>query len=157
MVSSATCTAVSASISTPVAPTVSTVAVQDTLLAPVALALIASKSIAIRVSASAWQRGISSLVFLAAMMPAMRAMPSTSPFLALPDSMIASVAACISMRPPAIPMRWVAALLATSTMWAWPWASKWVRDFIGIVFKVDGIQNLQNLHIDLASYGDVQP
>jgi hypothetical protein len=42
------------------------------------------KSIATRVNASGWHRGIRSLVFLAAMMPAMRAMPSTSPFLALP-------------------------------------------------------------------------
>ncbi len=40
---------------------------------------------------------------------------------------MASVAASISMRPPATAFRWVLALPATSTMWAWPWASKWVN------------------------------
>ena len=64
-------------------------------------------------------------------MPAMRAMPSTSPFLAAPASIRASVAGCISMRPLATAMRCVAALVATSTMWAWPWASKWVSADIG--------------------------
>ncbi len=63
----------------------------------------------------------------------MRAMPSTSPFLAVPASMMASVAACMSMRPPATAVRWVLALVATSTMWAWPCASKWVRVFIAVV------------------------
>ncbi|MCY1202547.1 hypothetical protein D3C87_772040 [compost metagenome] len=129
MVSSATCTAVRASISTPVGPTVSTVAVQATCGAwpPSASA----KATATRVSASGWHSGIRSLVFLAAWMPAMRAMPSTSPFLAVPDSISASVAGCISMRPVATATRWVAGLAATSTMWAWPWASKWVRVLIG--------------------------
>ena len=123
MVSSATCTAVSASISTPVGPTVSTVAVQATCGTPPSTS---AKATATRVSASGWHSGIRSLVFLAAWMPAMRAMPSTSPFLALPDSISASVLASISMRPVATATRWVAGLAATSTMWAWPWASKWV-------------------------------
>ena len=43
-------------------------------------------------SASGWQSGISSEVRLAAMMPAMRAVPSTSPFLALPETIRSSVA-----------------------------------------------------------------
>ena len=71
------------------------------------------------------------------MMPAMRAMPSTSPFLALPDSISASVAGSISMRPLATATRWVAGLAPTSTMWAWPWASKWVRG-LGGVFMGNG-------------------
>src|SRR3569832_471507 len=127
MVRRATCTAVSASISTPVGPTVSTVAVQATAFASRTI----SKSTATRVSASGWHSGIRSLVFLAAWMPAMRAMPSTSPFFAVPDSIRASVAGCISMRPAATAIRWVAVLPATSTMWAWPWASKWVRELMG--------------------------
>ena len=40
---------------------------------------------------SGWQSGMSSCVRLAAMMPAMRAAPSTSPFLALPLSTMSSV------------------------------------------------------------------
>ena len=66
----------------------------------------------------------------------MRAMPSTSPFLALPASMSASVAGNISMRPVATAMRWVAALAPTSTMWAWPWASKWVRGLVAVASGV---------------------
>jgi hypothetical protein len=49
-------------------------------------------STATRVRASGWHRGMSSLVFLAAMMAATRAMPRTSPFLALPLSISARVA-----------------------------------------------------------------
>lgn len=126
IVSSATCTAARASISTPVGPTVSTVAVQAMPVVPGCFKPAASNSTATRVSASGWHSGIRSLVFFAAWMPAIRAMPSTSPFLAVPASMMASVAGCISMRPVATAMRWVAGLAPTSTMWAWPWASKWV-------------------------------
>jgi hypothetical protein len=42
--------------------------------------------------------------------------------------MMARVSGCMVMRPSATAMRWVAGLAATSTMWAWPWASKWVRE-----------------------------
>ncbi|MNR30883.1 hypothetical protein D3C85_1483600 [compost metagenome] len=60
------------------------------------------------------------------MMPAMRAMPSTSPFFALPEAISAKVAGSMTIRPSATAIRWVAGLAATSTIWAWPWASKWV-------------------------------
>jgi hypothetical protein len=82
-------------------------------------------------------------------MPAMRAMPSTSPFLAVPEAMSASVAGSISMRPLATAMRWVAGLAATSTMWAWPWASKWVRGLMGII-QGDGAFGM-NVHDGRAS------
>src|SRR6218665_3548464 len=126
MVSSAICTAVRASISTPLGPTVSTVAVHDMPLASVGAWAAASNSIATRVNASGWHSGISSLVFFAACMPAMRATPSTSPLRAVPVLISASVSGNISIRPQAMAMRWVAGLAATSTMCAWPWASKWV-------------------------------
>src|SRR5258707_265205 len=74
----ATDTAVSASISTPVCPVTLTVA---RTASPSRSAVM---SISTLLMASGWQSGISSWVFLAAMMPAMRAAPSTSPFLALP-------------------------------------------------------------------------
>ena len=60
-------------------------------------------------------------------MPAMRAMPNTSPFFAEPDLMCASVEGSISILPLAVARRWVAGLVATSTICAWPWASKWVK------------------------------
>ena len=69
------------------------------------------------------------------MMPAMRAMPSTSPFFAVPDSISASVAGCISMQPVAMATRCVAGLAPTSTMWAWPWASKWVNGLVEEVMQ----------------------
>ena len=85
-------TAVSASISTPVRPATFTRAVT---LIPGSLASgMASTSTC--VSSSGWHKGINSCVRLAAMMPAMRAAPSTSPFFALPSRTIASVAGSIS-------------------------------------------------------------
>src|ERR1700716_3867965 len=83
-------------------------------------------SIAILVMASGWQSGISSCVFFAAMMPAMRAAPSTSPFLALPVSTRSSVGAVITTRPSATATRSVAALAETSTMRASPRALRWL-------------------------------
>src|SRR5574343_966688 len=144
MVSKATCTAVSASISTPVGPTVSTVAVQRTWLGWSPWAGWVLNSTATRVRARGWHSGMRSLVFLAAWMPAMRAMPNTSPFLAVPDSIKASVLGSMSMRPLATPTRWVLALAATSTMWAWPWLSKWVNELVRAERNVQGIR---------ASYG----
>src|SRR6202161_2680062 len=70
---------------------------------------------------------MSSAVRLAAMMPAMRAVASTSPFLALPDTIKASVASLMTTRPSAIAVRSVAALADTSTIRASPLASIWVR------------------------------
>src|SRR5262249_10054880 len=59
-------------------------------------------------------------------MPAMRAAPSTSPFLALPESTSASVFADIATRPCATATRSVAGLSDTSTMRASPPAEMWV-------------------------------
>jgi hypothetical protein len=61
------------------------------------------------------------------MMPAMRAAPSTSPFLALPETIRSSVALPMTTRPSATAARSVAALAETSTMRASPDASIWVR------------------------------
>src|SRR6266478_416218 len=85
-----------------------------------------SMSTAILESASGWQSGMSSCVFLPAMMPAMRAAPSTSPFLASPLSTRSSVARAITTRPSATATRSVAALAETSTMRASPPLARWV-------------------------------
>src|ERR1041384_1965024 len=77
-------------------------------------------------SASGWQSGISSCVFFAAMMPAMRAAPSTSPFFASPLSTRSSVFALITTRPCATATRSLAALSDTSTMRACPRVPRWV-------------------------------
>ena len=113
---------------------VSAVAVQTTALS----ALSTSNSTATRVKPMGWHRGMRSLVFLAPWMPAMRAMPNTSPFLAVPDWISASVAGIMSIRPVATAMRRVLDLLPTSTMWAWPWASKWVKTSVEWVMAVMG-------------------
>jgi hypothetical protein len=63
---------------------------------------------------------------LAAWIAAMRAMPSTSPFFAEPLLIRAKVAGAMRIRPPARATRAVSALAPTSTMCAWPAASKWV-------------------------------
>src|SRR5690349_10119071 len=73
-----------------------------------------------------WQSGTSSWVFFAAMMPAMRAAPSTSPFLASPLRTISSVEGCITTRPSATATRSVTALADTSTMRASPLEPRWV-------------------------------
>src|SRR5262252_1162166 len=69
---------------------------------------------------------MSSLVFLPAMMPAMRAAPSTSPFLASPLSTRSSVAGVITTRPSATATRSVAGFADTSTMRASPLLPRWV-------------------------------
>src|SRR6267142_3455634 len=122
MVRQATETAVSASISTPVCPV--TLAVARTISPGKASS--GSMSTAILESASGWQSGMSSLVFLPAMMPAMRAAPSTSPFLASPLSTRSSVARAITTRPSATATRSVAAFADTSTMRASPLLPRWV-------------------------------
>src|SRR5262245_1515413 len=83
-------------------------------------------STAILDSASGWQSGMSSLVFLPAMMPAMRAAPSTSPFLASPLSTSSSVAGVITTRPSATATRSVTSFDDTSTMRASPLWPRWV-------------------------------
>lgn len=82
-------------------------------------------------SASGWHRGINSWVRLAAMIPAMRAVARTSPFLASPLSISASVAGSMITRPPATATRSVISLSETSTMRAAPLSSIWVSFAMG--------------------------
>src|SRR3954463_12082885 len=139
MVRQATETAVSASISTPVGP------VTFTLARTRQPGSVASGSISTVTfdSARGWQSGISSAVRLAAMMPAMRAVPSTSPFLALPDTIRSSVALVMTTRPSATASRSLAGLSDTSTIRASPEAPIWVR--AGPVLDLD-------LDLDLAGF-----
>src|SRR3954453_17269754 len=123
MVRQASDTAVNASISTPVWPVTRTVA---RTTKPV---LSGAMSTATCVMGRGWQSGINSCVFFAAMMPAIRAAPSTSPFLALPASTRSSVGGAMTTRPSAIATRPVAALAETSTMRASPPLARWVRVF----------------------------
>ena len=90
-----------------------------------------SNSTAIRVIAIGWQSGTSSAVRLAPWIAATRAIPITSPFFAPPDSMSISVSGRIRIVPPARATRCVSAFAETSTMCAWPSASKWVSSLIG--------------------------
>src|SRR5262245_32180615 len=115
-------TAVNASISTPVWPATLTSAVTRT---PQGSRLTAKSTPAL-VMGSGWQRGMSSWVFLAAMMPARRAVASTSPFLAVPASSKASVAGRMATKPSARAERCVMLLAETSTMRASPLALRWV-------------------------------
>src|ERR1700752_277920 len=140
MVRQATDTAVSASISTPVGPVTLTVA-RTVQPASLASAVMSSSTLE---SASGWQSGISSEVRLAAMMPAMRAVPSTSPFLALPETISSSVALLMTTRPSAIATRSVAGFAETSTIRASPLLSIWVSEapvlggFFGIALARSG-------------------
>ena len=59
-------------------------------------------------------------VRFAAMIPAIRATPSTSPFAAVPALTSASVAGCITTRASATATRSVSALVETSTICALP-------------------------------------
>src|SRR5689334_6320888 len=129
MVRQATETAVRASISTPVGPVTFTLA---RTRQPGNFASGSMSSVTFD-SASGWQSGISSDVRLAAMMPAMRAVPSTSPFLALPDTISSSVALVMRTRPSATASRSVAGLAETSTIRASPEAPIWVRAGPGLV------------------------
>src|SRR5499426_403536 len=122
MVRQPTATAVSASISTPVWPVTFTVA---RTTRPGSLGS-GSMSTAMLETGRGWQSGISSCVRFAAMMAAMRAAPSTSPFLALPASTRSRVFAVITTRPPATATRSVAALADTSTMRASPRRPRWL-------------------------------
>src|SRR3954470_16212344 len=123
MVRQATETAVSASISTPVGPVTFTLA---RTRQPGSFALGSISTVTFD-SARGWQSGISSAVRLAAMMPAMRAVPSTSPFLALPDTIRSSVALVMTTRPSATASRSLAGLSDTSPIRASPEAPIWVR------------------------------
>ena len=120
-VSAAIDAAVNASISTPVRPVVRTVASISTVSAP-----SARRSTLIAEIGSGWHSGIRSAVRLAAMIPASRATPNTSPFLASPERISAKVAGSITTRARAVALRAVSGLAPTSTIAAAPLASKWV-------------------------------
>src|SRR3954452_19489025 len=141
MVRQATETAVSASISTPVGPVTFPLA---RTRQPGSFALGSISTVTFD-SARGWQSGISSAVRLAAMMPAMRAVPSTSPFLALPDTIRSSVALVMTTRPSATASRSLAGLSDTSTIRASPEAPIWVR--AGPVLVLDWV-----LDSDLAGF-----
>src|SRR6476659_1944395 len=98
-----------------------------------------------RESASGWHSGISSCVLFAAMMPAMRAAPSTSPFLASPLSTSSSVVALITTRPSATAIRSVAAFSDTSTMRASPRRPIWVNFAIALLGRLHGSTREQRL------------
>src|SRR3569623_2089342 len=124
MVRQATGTAVSASISTPVGPVTLTLA---STRQPGSLSSVVLSSVTL-LSASGWHSGMRSEVRFAAMMPAIRAVPSTSPFLALPSTMSLSVSALITTKPSATATRSVASFADTSIICASPLASIWVRE-----------------------------
>src|SRR6266436_1532676 len=122
MVRQATATAVSASISTPVGPVTLTLA---RTLKPGSLRS-GSMSTAMFETGRGWQSGINSCVRFAAMMPAMRAAPSTSPFFALPASTRSSVFGAITTRPSAMASRSLGVFADTSTMRASPPRPRWL-------------------------------
>src|SRR3954471_1717883 len=128
MVRQATETAVSASISTPVGPETFTSAVTRT---PGSASSI-MQSTATFDRRRGWQSGISSCVRFAAMMPASRAVPSTSPFLASPLRIRATVSGAVTTRPSARAVRAVTAFSETSTMLAAPVRSRWVSGATGL-------------------------
>src|SRR5829696_3517295 len=123
MVRQATETAVSASISTPVCPATFTSAVT---LTPGSASSMAQSTITLD-SSSGWQSGMSSWVRFAAKMPASRAVPSTSPFLASPSRMRRTVSGVVTTAPSARATRAVTSFSETSTILAAPVRSTWVR------------------------------
>ena len=114
--SPATAAAVSASISTPVLSTVRTRASMVT----VERLSSRAKAMSQPVMRSGWQRGIRSGVRLAAMIPAVRATPSTSPLAICPARMALSVAGRIVSTTRATASRAVSFFGETSTIRASP-------------------------------------
>src|SRR6266567_3084403 len=90
--------------------------------------------------ARGWERGIRSGVFLAAAIPASRATARTSPLVILPARMAARVAGFMVTVARATAVRMVGLLPLTSTMTAWPLASKWLNDIKYLLpFTFDGL------------------
>ncbi len=114
MVKHARDTAVKASISTPVFPTVFTSASTS----------IASANILNLISAPVknilWHMGIKSLVFLAPIMPPIWATANTSPFSIRPSLILFMVSLFILILPLAVAVLLVSSLWLTSTIWALP-------------------------------------
>src|SRR5215207_9961165 len=121
MVSAATEAAVIASISTPVGPVVRASAAMSTRPSPTSIRT------STKLSASGWHSGISSAVRLAAWIPAIRAVPTTSPFGPSPRATAVAVAGVMSTTARATARRSVASLPPTSTIRARPAASRCVR------------------------------
>ena len=88
------------------------------------------------VRGSGWHSGMSSLVRLVAMMPAMRATPSTSPFFTVPLCTAAKASAFMVIMPWAVASRVVTGFALTSTITALPAASKCVRLLSFIFFHL---------------------
>src|SRR6185437_4533867 len=126
-------TAVSASISTPVCPVTFTVA-RTRKPGSEGWGWI---SISTLVIGNGWHSGMSSCVRFAAMMPASRAAPSTSPFAALPLRMRSSVAFFVTTRPSATARRPVVGLADTSTMCASPRPVIWLSFLVVLVRAAD--------------------
>src|SRR5436190_4051301 len=141
MVRSPTCTAVSASISTPVRAVHSTVARHTTR----DWASSSVNSIPTAVIGTGWHSGTSSEVRLAAWIAAMRATPSTSPFFEWPERTSAKVAGSMRIDPVATAIRCVSAFSPTSTIRAVPRSSKWVS--FSVIIKRDGSSKASRLVI----------
>src|SRR5215218_190432 len=108
-----------ASISTPVWALVRASAVSVTLSSPTSAVRSTNES------GSGWQSGTRSAVRLAAWMPAMRAVPSTSPFGALPSRTAAAVVGLMRTTARASARRSVTSLPPTSTIRARPASPMW--------------------------------
>src|SRR5436190_6872896 len=86
----------------------------------------ALKSMVTELIGTGWHKGMSSEVFLAAWIAAMRATPRTSPFFEVPERTRASVVAFMRITPAAVATRCVSDFAPTSTIFAAPRSSKWV-------------------------------
>src|SRR5688572_19513158 len=87
---------------------------------------VTSSSRSAPLTRTGWQSGVSSLVRLSAIRPAVRAMPRTSPFSTRPDLTSSAVPLLIETKPEAAARRAVSGFSPTSTMRALPRASKWL-------------------------------
>ena len=112
-----------ASISTPVRSNAFTVLVTTT----VPRSPSTSNSTAAEVSAIGWASGITSHVFFAAAIPAIRAIPSTSPFFIPPAAIAATVSFFMKTVAHATAVRRVGSFAPTSTITARPASSKWLN------------------------------
>src|SRR6185503_6416376 len=138
MVSAATATAVSASISTPVCALVRT---RASMSYPRGRGISSTST---PDSGSGWHSGMSAAVCLAAMMPASRAACSGSPFLMAPRRINRRASADIEMLPRATASRLVTALAPTSTIFTRPRASTCDRlVFFAIALRQEERQALE--------------
>ena len=128
MASAATVTEVSASISTPVRSAVRTVAVMSTPSSAI------SRSTVQPCTPMMWARGSSSGVFFAAAMPATLATASTSPFGTVPVRSASTTSGDVFTVATAVAERTVGSLAVTSTMRAWPRASRCVNSMSQMVY-----------------------